>query len=386
MSTLPAAMAAGVIRTTNPGDWRNDLLSRALAAPRPEALAISIVDRFTAVRSLEKIAILTAAPTVDQLIDLDHYGVERIVGHTIPRARWTPRDLLNATMVDEVWLRRPESHIVWFGDSLYPEHLRRVFDPPAVLYGWGRMAALDSGSPAIAMVGTRNPDDSGRISAFDLGGATAARGMAVVSGLAIGIDAASHRGVLAAGCGERAIAVLGSGIDTIYPGRNREVAGAILDAGGLILSEYPPGTPPRKYQFPARNRIISGLSNALVLFQAPEDSGSLTTVSFALQIGLTVLIHRSGSDWSGGRALTEDGAPIIDTMDDLLDELIDAGVVSPRDAGVPVSIGIAAGDTPDGAELLAMEDRRKLALFGSPNQPDSVDSWRDALQAREVAL
>jgi DNA processing protein len=242
MSTLPAAMAAGVIRTTNPGDWRNDLLSRALAAPRPEALAISIVDRFTAVRSLEKIAILTAAPTVDQLIDLDHYGVERIVGHTIPRARWTPRDLLNATMVDEVWLRRPESHIVWFGDSLYPEHLRRVFDPPAVLYGWGRMAALDSGSPAIAMVGTRNPDDSGRISAFDLGGATAARGMAVVSGLAIGIDAASHRGVLAAGCGERAIAVLGSGIDTIYPGRNREVAGPssmpAVSSSASILREH----------------------------------------------------------------------------------------------------------------------------------------------------
>jgi DNA processing protein len=386
MSNLSSATHSGTIRATSPGDWRNDLFALALAAPRPEPLALSLVDRFTAVRSLEKIAILAAAPTVDRLLTLDHYGVERIIGHTIPRARWTPRTLLQSATLDEAWLRRRDSHIVWFGDPGYPAYLRRVFDPPAVLYGWGTMAALDGGGPAIAMVGTRNPDDDGRISAFDLGGASAARGMTVVSGLAIGIDAASHRGVLASGCGDRAIAVLGSGIDTIYPGRNREVAGAILDAGGLLLSEYPPGTPPRKYQFPARNRIIAGLSNALVLFQAPEDSGSLITVSFALQIGLSVLIHRSGAEWSGGRALIADGAPVIDGLDGLLDELVDAGVVSPHD--------VIAADAPlgtravrvDGAELLSDEDRRKLALFGSVSQPESVDSWRDALRAREVAI
>jgi DNA processing protein len=386
MNNFTAGMLSGTSRTTNPGEWRNELLSRALDAPRPEPLALSIVDRFTAVRSLEKIAILTAAPTVGQLLRLDHYGVERIIGHTIPKARWSATALLQAAAVDEVWCRRPDSHIVWFGDPRYPGHLRRIFDPPAILYGWGRMSVLDSGGAAIAMVGTRNPDDTGRISAFDLGGATAARGMAVVSGLAIGIDAASHRGVLASGCAERAIAVLGSGIDTIYPGRNREVAGSILDAGGLILSEYPPGTPPRKYQFPARNRIISGLSDALVLFQAPEDSGSLITVSFGLQIGLTVLIHRSGADWSGGRALIADGAHVIDGIDDLVNELIDAGIISPRDAAATAGADPTGVGSADGAELIAEEDRRKLALFGSLTQPDSVDTWRDALQAREVAI
>jgi DNA processing protein len=165
-------------------------------------------------------------------------------------------------------------------------------------------------------------------------------GIVVVSGLARGVDSAAHRGALSEG---RTIAVLGSGCDVIYPAEHRSLASTIAERG-LIVSEYPPGTPPRQGQFPMRNRIISGLSRAVVVIEAHEKSGSLITARCALQQGREVMAvpgnPLSGRN-RGGHALIRDGAKIVEGADDILEEL--ALVQPPDGAGrVAVSSIVAA--------------------------------------------
>ncbi len=361
---------ATVNRYTSRGEWRLQVIDRALAAPVPEPAALALVRRYTPLSSLEQIIVLSQAPTVDALESISHGQVERAIQRALGRP-WYPRELLREARHDLRWLEASDHHLLWIGDARYPVKLHRVFDAPAMLYVWGSLDALHRTTPGIAMVGTRHPDDDGRRGAFTLGREAAHFGFPVVSGLALGIDAAAHRGAVGAGRGDYAVAVLGSGIDTVYPLRNREFAGAILDAGGVLVSEYPPGTPPRRYQFPARNRIIAGLSEALVLFQAPEGSGALITVDHGLDIGITMVVHVSGAGWTGVSSLTDHTVQYVETMDHVVRILKDDAILpchwqAPEDA-------LPGDDEP--------YDRERLSLFGPVESPRSIEEWRHDLQA-----
>jgi DNA processing protein len=210
----------------------------------------------------------------------------------------------------------------------YPPLLREIYDPPAVLFFRGRLP--DPEKPLAAVVGTRRPSSAAVAQAFDICRGLGRRGIAVVSGLALGIDAAAHRGNLQGG--GATVAVLGSGADEIYPSSNRSLAERILESGGAILSEYPPGTGPRKWNFPARNRIISALARGVLIVEAPEHSGARITARRALEQNRDLWVASTGAaaaDGRGGAALARragsvklagDGAGIIGSAADILEE------------------------------------------------------------------
>lgn len=204
-------------------------------------------------------------------------------------------------------------------DEAYPARLRAVYDPPPVLFVRGTLTTTDEWS--VAMVGTRKPTAYGREVARQLAGEVARRGITVVSGLARGIDAEVHRAALDAG--GRTIAVLGSGVDVIYPYDHRRLAGDIVQAGALV-ADYPLGTQPEASNFPPRNRIISGLSLGVVVVEAGQTSGALITAQFAAEQGRDVLavpgsILSRSSD--GPNRLLREGARIVLSADDILQEL-----------------------------------------------------------------
>jgi DNA processing protein len=205
------------------------------------------------------------------------------------------------------------------GDSLYPRLLIEIFDPPPILWLRGQASALDR--IAVAIVGSRAGSAYALAVAEKLAADLAARGVVIVSGLARGVDSAAHRGALAAG--GSTIGVLGSGADVIYPAEHKSLAASMLDRGAL-LSELPPGTRPLQQFFPMRNRIISGLASAVVVVEAGEKSGSLITARSALEQGRDVLAvpgNVLGGRNRGGHALLRDGAKIVETADDILEEL-----------------------------------------------------------------
>jgi DNA processing protein len=212
--------------------------------------------------------------------------------------------------------------IAW-SDPAYPPYLAAIVDPPPVLWTRGSHAALER--PAVAIVGSRaaSPyavDVSGRLAA-DL----AARGLTVISGLARGVDSAAHRGALSVG--QSTIAVLGCGADVVYPPEHASLVRAI-EPHGLIVSELVPGTRPLPEFFPRRNRIISGLSRAVVIVEAGDRSGSLITARCALEQGRDVFAVPgnilTGRN-RGGHALLRDGAKLVESADDILEELGDGG-------------------------------------------------------------
>lgn len=209
--------------------------------------------------------------------------------------------------------------IVTMADAAYPARLRNIFDPPILLYGKGKMPLFDE-EAAIAMVGTRKCTPYGVRAAEQLGYELAAQGALVVSGMARGIDSAAHRGALRAG--GFVAAVLGGGVDVIYPPENRRLYEDIA-AAGVLLSEYPPGTEPIGYHFPVRNRIISGLSLATVVVEAPEKSGALITANIALEQGREVFAVPGpidAPDSRGCNALIRDGAGLVSESWDILGE------------------------------------------------------------------
>lgn len=214
-------------------------------------------------------------------------------------------------------------HPLPWNDPRFPTSLLAIADFPPALWYRGCLDVLDL--PAVAIVGSRAASAASLEIATRLADEIAAQGVVVVSGLARGVDSAAHRGALRTG---RTLAVLGSGPDRVYP---REHAGLADDiaARGLVLSEYPPETPPLPHHFPARNRLISGLSRAVVIVEASEKSGSLITASWALQQGRDVMAVPgnvlSGRN-RGAHALIRDGAKIVERADDILEEL---GMASP---------------------------------------------------------
>ena len=260
---------------------------------------------------------------------LDH-AVALSLLENLPRVNLTERLKNDPTLVDEATplleqaravrdrAERAAIQVIAWNDSNFPTSLATLTDLPPVLWYQGQLSVAES--PAIAVVGSRAASAVALETASRLAADLAATGLIVVSGLARGVDSAAHRAALRVG---RTIAVLGSGIDHVYPAEHVPLAKEIVQTG-LVLSEFPPGTPPLPHHFPLRNRLISGLSLGVVVIEASEKSGSLITASCALEQGRDVMVvpgNVLGGRNKGGHALLRDGAKIVESADDIVREL-----------------------------------------------------------------
>lgn len=252
-------------------------------------------------------------------------------------------------------------HVTCWTDDSYPALLREVPAPPPVLYYRGQLIETDS--IAVAIVGTRKVTAYGRDMAYRIAYDLAQAGVTIVSGLALGVDGVAHRAALEAG--GRTIAVLGSGIDVLYPGRHRDLARKIEDQGAVV-TDYPPGTQPDRFNFPPRNRIISGLSRGVVVIEAPERSGALITVDFAAEQGRDAFavpgpVHAPSS--AGCLRILREGATLVRSAEDVLEDL---------------HIRRLDQDVPEHAPMqLSDDERRILAVLTS--QPQHIDDLAEAL-------
>ena len=217
------------------------------------------------------------------------------------------------------WLKKDNAHVVTLADSTYPQKLLEISNPPVVLYAIGNLHWLNH--PAIAMVGSRSATPQGEKNAEDFAMSLCNHGLCVVSGMALGIDGAAHRGALKSN--GATIAVVGTGLDIVYPARHRDLAHKIAERG-LIISEFPLGTPSKAQNFPRRNRLISGLTLGCLVVEANVDSGSLITARLAAEQGREVFaipgsIHSPVS--KGCHQLIKQGAKLVETTQDILEEL-----------------------------------------------------------------
>ena len=217
------------------------------------------------------------------------------------------------------WLQQAGNHVITLADEAYPQTLLEIPDPPPLLYAKGNLQLLDS--RCIAVVGSRNATPQGAKNAEDFAAALSENGFCIVSGLALGIDGAAHRGALR-GSGAT-IAVVGTGLDIVYPAKHRELAHQIVERG-LIISEFGLGTPSQAQNFPRRNRIISGLSQGCLVVEANVQSGSLITARLAAEQGREVFaipgsIHSPLA--KGCHQLIKQGAKLVDNIQDIVDEL-----------------------------------------------------------------
>lgn len=258
-------------------------------------------------------------------------------------------------------------HIV-LGDADYPPLLLQTADPPLLLYAEGKVDRLQARS--VAIVGARHPTPQGEENARAFAAALSRSGLVVVSGLARGIDAAAHEGALLGSAAT--VAVLGTGPDEPYPSQNARLAERIVSGGGLIISEYAPGTPPLRENFPKRNRIIAGLSLGTLVVEAALRSGSLITARLATEAGREVFaipgsIHSPQS--KGCHALIKQGAKLVEVATDILEEL--------RLADAPLIVGDVDGEP---AEALDGGDATATSpiLRALGHDPATLD----ALQAR----
>ena len=259
--------------------------------------------------------------------------------------------------IDETlgWIEVEGNEIITRDNHDYPERLKSLRDAPPILFTIGNQKLL--ASPQIAIVGSRNPTRLGAETAREFARYFASVGLTVTSGLALGIDTASHEGALK-GSGET-IAVLGTGPDRVYPASNKTLAHQIIEQGGLIITEFPPGTKPIPGNFPKRNRIISGLSLGTLVVEAALKSGSLITARLATEQGREVFaipgsIHNPLA--RGCHQLIKDGAKLVETASDLLEEL-----------------------APQLRLELIAESPHKEAEIGSETTPELDQEYRDLL-------
>jgi DNA processing protein len=280
---------------------------------------IYALHRMDFLKTREKLFLYELLDTDEDIFHLTKKEVQALIGRQLRTRRWDPGGCLKMAEVDMKTIERRGIQSLFFWDPGYPPQLREIFDPPFLLFYRGRLPSFEV--PAAAVVGTRFPTGSARSAAFQIGMELSRYGVDVISGLAKGIDREAHEGSLEhEGC---SIAVLGNGIDTIYPTSSRKVAEKILSHGGVIFSEYFPGEQPLKYHFPARNRIVSGLSRGVVIIQAPVKSGALITADYALEQGRDIYIHKagiSGIQGEGTRRLSLDGAPVIEFAGEILED------------------------------------------------------------------
>jgi DNA processing protein len=284
----------------------NSLVSLAInrigfLKPREKALLSEIVDTERVFRNLS-------------LAD-----VEQIIRRRLRTRFFEPSLLLRRADTDSAYFLKRNIQWVDFQDGEYPPLLREIYDPPFLMYYRGTLPPVNT--PCLGVVGTRMPTGKAKKAAFELGVQAGSTGIPVISGLARGIDGVAHRGCVDEG--GKTYAVLGSGIDTLYPREHKRLALSILENNGGIISEYPPGEPPAKYNFPARNRIISGLSRGVVIVECPKRSGALITADYALEQGRDLFVHIDGLYGKAGEGtaeLAEEGATTIDGFESILHE------------------------------------------------------------------
>lgn len=284
----------------------------------------------------------------------------------------------SAVEKDLAWAEGADRYILTLNDRHYPELLRLTSNPPLVLFVHGDPAIL--ATPQLAMVGSRNPTPVGMETAQDFAHQLGKAGMTITSGLALGIDAASHQGCLdAAG---QTVAVLGTGPDRVYPARHRELAHDIVNNGGALVSEFSPGTPPLPGNFPRRNRIISGLSLGTLVVEAAMHSGSLITARTATEQGREVFsipgsIHSPLA--KGCNHLIRQGAKLVEIATDILEELM------PQLQAALVSDDVISA-VPAAAKVEQDEDYERL-LTCLEHVPTPVDALveRSGLTAEEVS-
>jgi DNA processing protein len=250
--------------------------------------------------------------------------------------------------------------IISMSNPSYPNCLKEIYDPPPLLYVKGELREEDN--HAIAIVGARRCSHYGRMCAERLAAQLARLGCTVVSGLARGIDTAAHRGAL--GAKGRTIAVLGSGLDRIYPAENKALVEEIA-ASGAVLSEFPLGTLPQKKHFPLRNRLISGLSIGVVVVEAARRSGSLITAAQALEQGRSVFAVPGRIDSyasKGTHALIKDGAKLVESVEDICEEF---AYLFPGDERPPAVAGTASRPQP----RLSRDEEIVLSQLSSRERP-----------------
>lgn len=266
--------------------------------------------------------LLAAFGLPNEIFEQDPVAWQTVVGMRAARAMTLLPEHLDAE-VDrlQAWLADdPRRHVLTLGDSLYPGELLQMADPPLMLYVQGDVQSLHH-PRRLAMVGSRNPTPQGETNARQFAQALGEAGVCVVSGLALGVDGAAHEGALQAGA--PTIAVVGTGLDRVYPRRHLSLAHRI-GAQGAIVSEYPLGTPPLAAHFPQRNRIIAGLSQGTLVVEAAVQSGSLITARLAAEQGREVFaipgsIHSPQA--RGCHALIRQGAKLVESAQDILEDL-----------------------------------------------------------------
>lgn len=322
--------------------------------------------------------LLTAFGSVQAIFEQSSATLQQLGSDKLARAlRNEPADLAAQQQTTMDWLQAGDDRrIAVLGDPAYPQALLDIEDPPLMLYMLGTLAssahsATEKIANSLAIVGSRNPTPQGENNARQFAKAFGSAGICVVSGLALGIDGAAHDGAMLGG-GET-IAVVGTGLDRVYPKRHLDLAHRIARQG-MIISEFPLGTPPLTANFPRRNRIISGLSRGTLVVEAALQSGSLITARLAAEQGKEVFaipgsIHSPQS--RGCHSLIKQGAKLVEVAQDVLEELR----LAPTSGAAPDALQ-AQPEEDEGNETAGNRDSPLLAALGF----DAVSL--DALQAR----
>lgn len=268
-------------------------------------------------QSLRKLLVAFGAP--QQVLAASHAALIKVVPAAVAAAISNGGAAADSLDAVSCWLEEPANHVVTLADSLYPQALLQTPDPPLLLYVIGRAELLNH--DALAIVGSRSASPQGISNAEAFARALSDAGLTIVSGLALGIDAAAHRGGLAGAASS--VAVVGTGLDIVYPARNRELAHQLAERGA-ILSEFPLGTPALAANFPRRNRLICGLARGCLVVEAALQSGSLITARLANEQGKEVFaipgsIHSPLS--KGCHLLIKQGAKLAESAQDIMEEL-----------------------------------------------------------------
>jgi DNA processing protein len=291
---------------------------------------------------------------------------------------WLHAPDVAALAADRSWIARDRIELLDAFDPRYPPLLTHVSAAPALLYVRGEIESLSL--PQLAIVGSRSPTLTGRLQAMEFAAELSRQGLTITSGLALGIDAAGHEGALRAG--GRTVAVLGSGLDRIYPERHRPLAARIA-ASGALISEFPRGTAPLRHHFPQRNRLMSGLSLGTLVIEAADKSGSLITAQYALDQGREVFampgsIHNPLT--RGCHALIKSGAKLVESTRDIFEEI--TIFLSKQD-------DMSRNSSPERVtrRTVTLDKGHKILLDALGFEPTSVDTLADrtGFPSRSVA-